>query len=201
MKMLVRSAALMSLLLGALGASAQDVLSVASTSANAGTTASVAVYLQDVAGTPLGYDAPVGNRIQGIAFRVTYDPSKVSSVTFTRAGALQNITPLYERTSTATGSIGYLGAFAEATQPVPLSITALTGARIGTLSVQLAPSLANGTVIPLTLDPAVSTLSNQVATAFENRYNRKLTLSSGSIVIGGTSTTTTLGSNPNPSTT
>jgi len=67
--------------------------------------------------------------------------------------------------------------------------------------VQLAPSLANGTVIPLTLDPAVSTLSNQVATAFENRYNRKLTLISGSIVIGGTSTTTTLGSNPNPSTT
>ncbi|HEV7920647.1 MAG TPA: Ig-like domain repeat protein [Thermoanaerobaculia bacterium] len=181
-----------------LAALGQDALSLSATSGNAGATVRVAVSLQDVAGTPLGADSAIGRRIQGVAFRVAYDPAKVAGVTFARGGVLQNLTPLYDRTSAASGSIAYLGAFEEATQPIPLG-TAV--ARIGTLSVQLAPGLTAGTVVALTLDPATTVLSNQAGTVFESRYNRKLTLASGSVTVGGLATTTSLSSSSNPSTT
>ncbi|HEY6212158.1 MAG TPA: Ig-like domain repeat protein [Vicinamibacterales bacterium] len=187
-------ALLAALPLAALG---QDVMTLSLTSGSAGATVRVPLSLQDVAGTPLGSDAAIGSRIQGIAFRVAYDPSKVTGVTFARAGALQNVTPLYERTSSASGSIGYVGSFEEATQPIPFGSGV---ARIGTLSVQLAPGLPNGSVVALTFDASNTVLSNQAGTLFESPYNRKLGLGSGSITVGGAATTTALSSSVNPST-
>jgi hypothetical protein len=184
-------------LLGTLAASAQDAITVASTSANSGAVVSVAVSIRDAAGTPLGSDATAGNRIQGVSFLLKYDPAFITSVTFSRAGVMQNLVPLYERTVNTSGRIGYIASFSETTQPIPFT----TGTdRVGTLTVQLASGLSNGATTTLTLDPLLTGLANQDGTLFETRYNSHLTISSGSITIGGSSTTTTLASSHNPST-
>jgi hypothetical protein len=180
-----------------LAASAQDVMTIDSVSANSGAAVSVAVSLRDATGTVLGTDAAAGNRIQGIAFAFKYDPTVITSVTFSRAGVMQGLTPLYERTVQAAGSLGYIASFSEATQPIPFT----TGTdRIGTLTIQLAPGLANGTTTALTLDRLLTGLSNQDGTVLETRYTGSLSLISGSVTVGGSPTTAVLTSSLNPST-
>ncbi len=72
---------------------AQDVLTIGTASAASGGTVSVPVSIRDVSGTPLGSDAGALNRIQGIAFKVTYPTELVASVTFVRTGVIATGTP------------------------------------------------------------------------------------------------------------
>jgi hypothetical protein len=184
----------------ALSAAAQDSLTVGTTSASAGSTVAVPVYLRDVSGTPLGTDAGTGNRIQAISFQISFPAIAVESATFTRAGALAGLTPVFEQTVNGNGSIGWLGQFNENTQPIPLTINAtIPGNRIGTLMLTLANGLPNGMIVPLTFMPALTDLSNQGGTVNETTANSGLSLTNGSITIGGSNTTTALGTAPNPS--
>jgi hypothetical protein len=142
-------------LAAALPAAAQDVLTVGTTSASAGSTVAVPLYLQDVTGTPLGTDAGAGNRIQAISFQISFPALAVTSASFTRAGVLAGLTPSFEQTVNGSGSIGWLGSFMESTQPIPLTANAaIPGNRIGTLMLTLASGLTNGSAIALTFKPA-----------------------------------------------
>src|SRR5690349_14815356 len=77
-------------------AAAQDVITVGTVTADNGPTVEVPVSLRDVSGTPLGMDQPAASRIQAFSIRVTYSPaSAVSSVTFSRAGVTANLQPIF----------------------------------------------------------------------------------------------------------
>ncbi|HEX3067832.1 MAG TPA: Ig-like domain repeat protein [Thermoanaerobaculia bacterium] len=188
------------LLTATLPVAAQDVLTIGTTSASAGSTVAVPVYLRDVTGTPLGTDAGSGNRIQSLSIQVSFPAVAVTSATFARAGALAGLSPSFEQTVNGNGTIGWLGQFVESTQPIPLTANApLPGNRIGTLTLTLASGLANGSTIALTFSPENTLLSNQGGTLSETTLNNGLNLTNASITIGGATTTTAIGTAPNPS--
>lgn len=183
----------------ALSAAAQDSLTTGTTSASAGSTVAVPIYLRDVSGTPLGSDAGAGNRIQAISFQISFPALAVTSASFTRAGALAGLTPALDQTVNGSGSIGWVGQFNESTQPIPLTINAaVPGNRIGTLMLTLANGLPNGLAIALTFQPGNTLLSNQGGTLSETTSSG-LAITNGSITIGGATTTTAIGTAPNPS--
>lgn len=192
---------LLALIIIAIEARAQDTLTVGSASALSGGVAQVPVYLRDVSTTTLGSDAAAGNRIQGIAFKVTYAPSPaVASISFSRAGVLQSLTPLYETTIPSTNAIAYVGSFSETANAIPLVLNAAApGDRIGTLLVTFTPQATAGTVATLSIDSTTATLSNQAGTVGETVANANLALAAGTATVDGATTTTSLASSANPS--
>ena len=127
---------------------ASDTLTIGTLAAPRGSVAAVPVYVRDVGGSPLGMDQTAANRIQGIGFKVTYSPaSAVSSATFTAAGVLQGLTPLYQTVLTPPGSVGYVGSFAQSTNPVPFVLNAAApGNLIGYLNITIPQSASPGTI-------------------------------------------------------
>ena len=132
--------ALCAALAPAAAATPRDAIILSSASANTADAVSLDVFLRDTTGTPLGTDAASGNRIQALAFRLFFPAADVTSVSFERAGLLQNLTPIYERSASGPGVFGYLATFSEATSPIPFTANAAGGDRIGTLHVQLSSS-------------------------------------------------------------
>ncbi|HYI08266.1 MAG TPA: Ig-like domain repeat protein [Thermoanaerobaculia bacterium] len=181
---------------------AQDFLTIGSVSAPAGTRVSVPVSVRDVSGTAIGTDAIAGRKIQAFSFRVLITPAAAATnVTFERAGVIQSLTPLYERSHTGIGSTAYLASFPEGTQTIPfVSGAAAPGNRIGTLSLTIGAALAAGTKITLAFDQNLTALSNQAGTLTETTFNRRLKIVPGTVTVGGSPTTTTLASSMNPAT-
>lgn len=149
------------LVLGSVGAAAQDVLSIGSGSTQ----------------VPVTITKNTANPVQAVAFKVLFDESAIASVSFTRAGSAAVATPLYERSMQGSGFFAYAVLFA-----APASV----GGQIGTLSVTAQPSVTPKTVVPLTFDPASALLSNQTASVTETVANGLLTLVNGSITVTGT---------------
>ena len=160
-----------------------DVVTVATVSGHG--TVDVPVYIRDTAGTPLGIDQPPGSRIQSYSIRVTYAPAAaVQSITFTRAGITAPLTPTFESSPQSPGAISLLDNFDETTNLIPFtSNAALPGNQVAHLLVTLAPGVAPGTVITLTLDPVLTQLTDEGGTpaTVETVANGRLTLVSGSI--------------------
>src|SRR5437660_6981403 len=103
----------------------QDVVTLGSVGGLPGSTVDVPVYIRDVAGTPLGIDQPPGSRIQSYSIKVSYAPAaSVQSVTFTRAGITAPLTPTFEASASAPGSISLLEPFQEATNLIPFTLNA-----------------------------------------------------------------------------
>jgi FG-GAP-like repeat len=165
---------------------ASDVLTVSTLSAPRGTVA-VPIYVRDVSGSPLGMDQAAANRIQAFGFKVAYSPSSaVSAATFTRAGVLQGLTPLFETVLTPQGSasIGYVGSFAQSNNPVSFTLNAAApGNLIGHLFLTVPPNVATGTVITLTVDATNAALSNQAGTTLESGNNGKLAVVNGAVTV------------------
>jgi len=162
-----------------------DVITVATVTGSSGTI-DVPVYIRDTAGTPLGIDQPPGSRIQSYSINVLYGPAAaVQSITFTRGGITQPLTPTFENSPAVPGvSIALLDTFDEGTNLIPFtSNAALPGNQVATLHVTLAPSVAPGTTITLTLDPVLTQLTNEGGTTSETVANQRLTLVSGAIVV------------------
>lgn len=183
--MTLRSASflLMLALVGPALSGATDVLTVGSVTSPAGTIR-VPLYVRDTAATRLGVERPAGERIQAIGFRVFFEPAElVGSASFARAGVLSK-TPLFESTVQPAGSIGFIGSFAESTNPLALgSDAAVPGNLIGYLLLTTAPGATAGTTITLSLDETVSILSNQTASITETFANNGLSLQSGAVTI------------------
>jgi hypothetical protein len=176
-------------LLVTLPAAAQtaDTVTVGTTSAAAGSTVDVPVFIRDASGTPLGIDQPPGSRIQSYALTVNYAPTaSVQSVTFTRAGITASLTPAFESSPSSAGSISLLDTFQEATNLIPFTLNApLPGNQIAVLHVTVAPTATVGSTITLTLDPTLTQLTDQGGSAStkESVANANLVVVSGAISV------------------
>lgn len=187
------SACVLALLAPVASAQSQDVVTVGTVVATGGV-ADVPVYIRDVSGTPLGIDQPSGSRIQSWSLKVNYAPSSaIQTVTFTRAGISAPLTPAFESSPSAPGTISLLDSFAEATNLVPFTSNApAPGNLVGHLTVTLAPGVAAGTVITLTLDPTLTQLTDEAGTAAtrETPSNGRLALVAGAITVANGSAPT-----------
>lgn len=166
----------------------QDSVTVATVNGAQFSTVDVPVYIRDLSGTPLGLDQPPGSRIQSYSIKVNYAPaSAVQSITFTRAGITQSLTPTFENSPSSAGSISLLDTFNEATDLIPFTLDgAAPGNQVAHLLVSLAPTATPGTVITLTLDPSnLTQLTDQAGTpgTVENTGNARLLLVSGAITV------------------
>ena len=173
-------------LLTVLPAAAQDAITI-NTVAAAGNTVDVPVFIRDLAGTPLGQDRPAGSKIQSISIRVFYAPAAaVQSVTFTRAGITAGLTPISEFMPASSGAISLLMTFDEGTNQIPFTLNApAPGDQVAHLVFTLSPSATPGSSISLTLDPALTQLTDQAGTAAtkESSGGGNLTLINGAINI------------------
>ena len=140
----------------------QDVITVGSGIAPAGTVIDIPVSIRDTSGTPLGVDQPPGSKIQSFSIKVNYAPaSSVQSITFTRAGITASLTPTFESSPTGPGTISLLDTFQESTNPIPFtSNAALPGNQVAHLLITLSPSATPG-ALTLTLDPTLTQLTDQ----------------------------------------
>jgi hypothetical protein len=151
---------------------------------SSGLTVDVPVFIRDTSGTPLGIDQPFGSRIQSYSIKVDYSPaSAIQSVTFTRAGITQSLTPAFESSPSSAGSISLLDTFDETTNLVPFtSNAALPGNQVAKLHFTFNPGTLQGTVVTLTLDPTLTQLSNQAGTTSETVNSSTLLLVNGSVI-------------------
>jgi hypothetical protein len=165
--------------------STPDVVTVATVNGPQFSAVDVPVSIRDRSGTPLGLDQPAGQHIQAYSIKVTYTPaSAVQAITFTRGGITTALTPAFESSPTSPGSISLIDSFSEATNPIPFTLNgAAPGNQVGTLHVSLSPTATPGTIITLTLDPVLTTLSNDTGTTSEMVSNGALTLVNGSITV------------------
>jgi hypothetical protein len=173
-------------LLATIPSAAQDAVTVQTVTASSNTV-DVPVFIRDVSGTPLGQDRPAGSKIQSISIRVFYAPAAaVQSVTFTRAGITAGLTPISEFTPASSGAISLLTTFDEGTNPVPFTLNAPPpGDQVAHLVFTLSSSAAPGSSISLTLDPALTQLTDQAGTGAtkESSGGGNLTLVNGAINI------------------
>jgi hypothetical protein len=162
-----------------------DVITVGTASGGPGSVVNVPVSIRDTASTPLGIDQPAGSRIQSYSIRVTYAPAAaVSAIAFTRAGITAPLTPTFESSPSAGSTIALLGNFDEGTTLIPFTSNApLPGNQVANLQVTLAPSVAPGTTVTLTVDPALTQLTDEGGTpaTIETVANGRLTLVDGAI--------------------
>jgi hypothetical protein len=161
-----------------------DVVTVGTVAAN-GPVINVPVYVRDVAGTPLGIDQPFGSRIQAFSIKVDYPVSPyITGVTFTRAGITAGLTPTFETSPSAAGTISLLMSFDETTNLVPfVSNAPAPGNPVGQLTFTFAPSTPPGTNIPLTLDATLTQLDNDGGTTTETTINGALALVNGAVTV------------------
>ncbi len=171
---------------------ASDSVTVGTVTAS-GTSADVPVYIRDVSGTSLGMDQPAGSKIQSFSIKVTYAPaSAVQSVTFSRAGITSSLTPTSEFKPSTANSVSLLDTFQESTNLIPFTLNASApGNLVAHLVFTLAPGLAPGTSILLTLDSSLTQLTDSGGTAAtkETSTNGGLTLNNGQINIPAISVT------------
>lgn len=184
---LALTSAVLTGLFAAPAARAADSVTVGTRSGLPGAVVDVPVDIRDESGTPLGIDQPAGSRIQSYSIRVTYAPAAaVQSITFSRAGITQSLTPTFETSPTSPGAIALLDTFQESTNLIPFTLNAASpGDQVAHLLITLAPTAAPGTVIALTLDPVLTQLTDQAgspATA-ETVANTRLTLIDGTVTV------------------
>ena len=174
--------AFIALAFSATGVFAADSISLGRAEARPGTTVEIPVTLKDSSGTRLGSD---GAPIQAIAFSVIAEPKEaVASITFRRSGALQRLTPQFEHSLKADNSVSYLAAFSSAKAKMKLRTNPDdAGDEVGRVIVELAPHLAAGTVVRLSIDPLTATLSNEGGTQLEQNADGSLQLIDGAIVV------------------
>jgi hypothetical protein len=174
-------------LLPAAPAAAQttDTVTVGTVSSAPNFVIDVPVFIRDASGTTLGIDQPPGSRIQSYAIKVDYAPAAaVQSVSFTRAGITAPLTPTFENSPAAPGTISLLDNFNEATNLIPFTLNAAApGNQVAHLLVTLAPGVTPGTTITLTLDPLLTQLTDASGTpaTAESSGNGRLTLVNGAI--------------------
>lgn len=167
-------------------AAAQDVVTVGTVTAS-GTTVDVPISIRDVAGTPLGIDRPAGSKIQSFSIKVTYAPANaISSIAIARDGITASLTPTSEFKPTTANSVSILATFQESTNPIPFTLNAAPpGNRVAHLAITLSASATPGTSISLTLDPALTQLTDTGGSAAtkETEANGQLQLVDGAINI------------------
>jgi hypothetical protein len=165
---------------------AADVITLGTVTATSNTV-DIPLSVRDVAGTSLGMDQPAGSKIQSLSFKVDYSPaSAVSSVNFSRSGITTSLNPTFESKPSTASSASLLITFQESTNPVPFTLNAPSpGNKVAHLVFTLSGSAPPNTSITLTLDPAVTQLTDEGGTSAtkESVAKGNLTLVNGAINI------------------
>lgn len=165
---------------------ASDVVTVGTVTAS-GPSVEVPISIRDVAGTPLGVDQPAGSRIQSYTIRVQYTPaSAVQSISFLKAGITAGLSPTFESQPATANSRSLIITFPEAGALLPFTSNgAAPGNLVARLAVTLSPAATPGTSVTLTLDPAVTLLSDEGGSGAKKETvdNERLTLVNGAINI------------------
>ena len=173
------------LLPAATAAAQADRVTVGTTSAAPGTTFDVPISIRDTSGTPLGMDQPPGSKIQSYSIKVDYSlAAAVQSITITRGGITTALTPTFESTPAAPGSISILDTFQEGTNTIPFTLdAAYPGNTVAVLHVTLSGAAVPGTTVTLALDPALTQLTDQAGSGAtkETPGNGRLELVNGAI--------------------
>lgn len=194
----------------AMAAVAQDSLQIGNTvctSVAPGSTVTVPVYVRDTAGTPLGVDQGVANRIQSIAFQIF--PTNASAIALDAAGRLQVSiapagvtaalgTPTFVNIPRNDSSFAYIVSYDAGSQPIPFTLNATPpGDLVANINVTLAPRTAPGTTIQLMLNRSetVTSLSNSGGSVTESA-GRFLELVSGCVSVPAAAGAVTLGLSP-----
>ena len=167
---------------------AADTVLVGNGSAAPSGTVDIPVSIRDVSGTPLGVDQPAGSHIQSYSIKVDYAPaSAIQSITFTRAGITTALTPTFESSPSAPGTVSLLDTFQESTNPIPFTSNAPAGDQIGVLHVTIAPAAVPGTAVALTLDATLTQLTDQSGSGAtkETVAAGNLTLVNGLVTVSG----------------
>jgi len=163
---------------------AADAVTVGTVTAS-GSTVTVPIHIRDASGTPLGIDRPAGSKIQSFSIKVTYAPaSAVQSVTINRAGITASLAPTSEFKPATSNSVSLLATFPEGANTIPFSLDASApGNLVAQLVVTLSSSAAPDSSISLTLDSALTQLTDSGGTAAtkETEDNGQLTLVNGRI--------------------
>jgi hypothetical protein len=173
-----------------------DIVTVATVGGTGGSSIDVPVYINDLSGTTLGLDQPAGSRIQSYGIRISASNAVyVQSMTLTRGGITQPLTPTFETNPTAPGVATLIDTFTEATNLIPFTLDgAAPGNQVATLHVTLVPFVPAGTVITLTLDPLATELTNEsgTPTTAETVANGRLLLVNGAINVAAAAAIPTL---------
>ena len=173
-----------------------DIVTVATVNGSSGGTIDVPVFINDLSGSTLGLDQPAGQRIQSYGIRITASNAAfVQSMTLTRGGITQALTPTFETNPSAPGVANLIDTFSEATNLIPFTLNgAAPGNQVATLHVTLIPNVPTGTVITLTLDPIATELTNESGSAVtaETVANSRLVLVNGAINVAAVETIPTL---------
>jgi len=161
-----------------------DIVTVGTGAGTPGTNVDIPLFIRDTAGSVLGIDQPAGSRIQSYSIKVDYAPAaSVQSVTFARAGITASLTPTFESSPSAAGSISAIDTFSESTNLIPFtSNAAVPGNQIGVLHFALAASAPPGTVT-LAIDATLTQLGNEGGTTSETTTTANLSLVNGSITV------------------
>jgi hypothetical protein len=169
------------------GRCSQSTLEVASVTAPSGAVVNVPVYLRDSTDTPLGPERARDAQIDGIALRIRFVP--VTPIVAARflSSAEQRLPParLEVAPRTADG-ISYLvvrPCGSGLARDLCFSASTSTPQPIAVLELTLARRLPSGSRIELTLDPAVSVLSNAAGTLSESVANGFLVLRNGVVEV------------------
>ncbi|MEO1083510.1 MAG: hypothetical protein AAFY88_04650, partial [Acidobacteriota bacterium] len=174
-----------SLLLGALISSATapdasaDVVTIGSERAVPGDTVTLPVYVQDESFTALGVDQPLDLRIQSFSVGVRPTSAFATSVSFTRAGVLETLTPIFETTVQAGQATHWINAYDGAGAPIPFVLD--QDVLVGWIDVTVSATTPLGTRIELELAPGLTALSNQGGAVMVNGVNGGLGLDDGHI--------------------
>lgn len=161
-----------------------DVVTVASgASGLPDTVVEIPIHVRDLSHSPLGVDRPAGERIQGFAIKVAWNPAgAVGYSDFARAGITAALTPSYETVVRSGNTASYVLHFDETTDPVPFVLDAAApGDPVAKLLLTLAPHAPAG-LVTLTLDP-VTALANQAGTIEETVGLGTLVLVSGGLEV------------------
>ena len=173
---------------------AADAVTVGTVTAN-GTNVTVPIYIRDASGTPLGMDRPAGSKIQSFSMKVTYAPtSAVQSISIQRAGITANLSPTSEFKPVTANSVSLLATFPEGANTIPFTLDGpSSGNLVAQLVVTLSASATPSSSITLTLDPALTQLTDSGGSAAtkETVANGQLTITDGRIDIPALSLTLT----------
>lgn len=170
--------------LSALPAAAQDSLSLGHQRAEPGDTVTVPIYFFDESFTALGEDRQLEFQVQDFSIGVRPTGSFATSLTFSAAGVLAGLTPLFETTILSTSRTHWINAYDGASDPIPFVLDG--DSLIGFLDVTISPATPFGTAIDLELVPTLTAVSNQGGSVMLNGANGGLLLFNGRILVDDT---------------
>ncbi|MEO1369604.1 MAG: hypothetical protein AAFX50_20685 [Acidobacteriota bacterium] len=156
-----------------------DMVSIGTVRAAPGDTVTLPVYVQDESFTALGVDQPPDLRIQSFSVGVRPTSAFATSASFTRAGVLATLTPIFETTVQAGQATHWINAYDGTSAAIPFQLD--EDVLVGWLAVTVSPATPVGTRIELELAPGLTALSSQGGDVMINGVNGGLGLEDGSI--------------------